>query len=66
MMGPGVGFGGTMLPGEGIKRILRHVSFFTLCLTPNDNLLTWSLSTSCIFSLSTYQQTREWPKLYKL
>jgi hypothetical protein len=33
MMGPGVGFGGTMLPGEGIKRILRHVSFFTLCLS---------------------------------
>lgn len=26
MMGPGIGFGGTMLLGEGIKRILRHVS----------------------------------------
>jgi hypothetical protein len=37
MMGPGVGFGGTMLLGERIKRILRYVSFFTFCLTPNDS-----------------------------
>jgi hypothetical protein len=29
MMGPGIGFGGTMLLGEGIKRILRHVSLFS-------------------------------------
>jgi hypothetical protein len=28
MMGTGVRVGGTMLLGEGIKRILRHVSFF--------------------------------------
>jgi hypothetical protein len=27
MMGPGVGLGGTMLLGEGIKRILQHVSY---------------------------------------
>ena len=59
MMGPGVGFGGTMLLGEGIKRILRHVSFFSFCLTPNDNLLTRSLSMSCISSSSTCQQTRK-------
>jgi hypothetical protein len=66
MMGPGVGFGGTMLLGEGVKRILKHVSFFTLCLTLNDDLLTRSLSTSCIFSSSTCQQTKKWPKLYRL
>ena len=63
MMSPGIGFGGTMLLGEGIKRILRHVSFFPLWLTPNNNLLTRSLSTSCISSSSICQQMRKWPKL---
>jgi hypothetical protein len=66
MMGSRVGFGGTMLLGEGVKRILRHVSFFTLCLIPNENLLMRSLSTSCTSSSSTCQQTRKWPKLCRL
>ena len=55
-----------MLLGEGIKQILRHVSFFPFCLTPNDNLLTQSLSMSYISSSRTCQQTRKWPKLYRL
>lgn len=66
MVGPGVACGGTMLLGEGIKRILRHVRFFPFCLTPNDNLLTRPLSMSCISSSSTCQQTRKWLKLYRL
>jgi hypothetical protein len=63
MMGPGIGFGGTMLLGE---QILRHVSFFPFCLTPNDNLLTRSLSMSYISSSPICQQTMKWPKLYRL
>jgi hypothetical protein len=30
MMGPGIDFGGTIMLGEGVKRILRHVSFPSL------------------------------------
>ncbi|KAL7274224.1 hypothetical protein RUND412_002880 [Rhizina undulata] len=37
MMGPGIGFGGTMLLGEGIKRILRHHVLYLLIVNmPTD------------------------------
>ena len=47
MTGPGIGIGGTLLVGEGIKRILKRVSvfppFFPLIRDTNNNdLLTHS------------------------
>lgn len=35
MTGPGIGFGGPMLLGEGVKRILKHVSTPPRCSIPN-------------------------------